>query len=154
MNEGLKPCPFCGGDARTMEMFGGTFVTCGNVNCALDVEVTRLTWNTRPVEDALRARIAELERSDELLDAVIAAVQPFAHAGETLHGAIARRIAELEAAQRPIPFSERGPHPFQTVWCYDVPSEQWIKITGEQAQKEMDRLSHWLPMPPAPEDAA
>jgi len=58
MSNELKPCPFCGGNA----VVNGD----GNAECG-DCFVESLTdWNTRPIEDALRARIAELEESIEM----------------------------------------------------------------------------------------
>jgi len=61
----LKPCPFCGKEPSTYEDTG--YVYCPNDDCMvadsywekaiLPVE----KWNTRPIEDALNARIAELE---------------------------------------------------------------------------------------------
>jgi hypothetical protein len=63
----LKPCPFCGGDSVTLQSLGG-HTRAGCVDCG--AEVTRpmglyrnamIEWNTRPIEDELTARIAELE---------------------------------------------------------------------------------------------
>ena len=58
----LKRCPFCGGKA-SYRLDGG--VTCEN-NCFFTGWHEFLTkseayWNTRPIEDALQKRIAELE---------------------------------------------------------------------------------------------
>ena len=60
MSEELRPCPFCGGEAH--ECLDNHF-DCLNPGCpmagarAIPLE----NWNTRPIEDALTARIAELE---------------------------------------------------------------------------------------------
>lgn len=52
----LKPCPFCGA-AGVKSRHG--YYTCSNDYCNL---VTMSNgWNYRPIEDALQARIAELE---------------------------------------------------------------------------------------------
>ena len=51
---GLKPCPFCG----KKQSEWSPDCACGNP--ALD-SMTKGAWNRRPIEDALRARIAELE---------------------------------------------------------------------------------------------
>ncbi len=60
----LKPCPFCGSKNTTLDYFEiscpqelGTLVLCGD--CGSYSTVDR--WNTRPIEDALNKRIAELE---------------------------------------------------------------------------------------------
>ena len=60
MSEILKPCPFCGGEPH--ECLDNHF-DCLNRGCpmagarAIPLE----DWNTRPIEDDLRNRIAELE---------------------------------------------------------------------------------------------
>ena len=60
MSEELRLCPFCGGEAH--ECLDNHF-DCLNPGCpmagarAIPLE----NWNTRPIEDALTARIAELK---------------------------------------------------------------------------------------------
>lgn len=81
----LKPCPFCG--AAGVKNRDG-YYTCSNDHCNL---VTMSDgWNYRPIEDALQARIAELElilAADKLIeDGWIGRIE----AGD-------KRIAELEA---------------------------------------------------------
>jgi hypothetical protein len=61
----LKPCP-CGAQAHASEIVGGWMINCRSPKCGFEaVRDTRdeavAAWNTRPVEDALRARIDELE---------------------------------------------------------------------------------------------
>ena len=55
MNEELRLCPFCGGEAELCYSEVDTF--CRKCNVMQETEL----WNTRPIEDALNARIAELE---------------------------------------------------------------------------------------------
>ena len=57
----LKPCPFCGLEAQTYSDGNYTVVYCNCINCdPIDWDgVNPEIWNTRPIEDALRA---ELER--------------------------------------------------------------------------------------------
>ena len=57
----LKPCPFCGGEAELCYSEVDTF--CRKCNVMQETEL----WNTRPIEDALRLRIAELEALVERL---------------------------------------------------------------------------------------
>lgn len=60
----LKPCPFCGKPASRWYDTGGDFdvPVCGCIYHAnaygKDMEIE---WNTRPIEDSLLARVAELE---------------------------------------------------------------------------------------------
>ena len=61
MSEELRPCPFCGGEAELCYSEVDTF--CRKCNVMQETEL----WNTRPIEDALRLRIAELEAEIERL---------------------------------------------------------------------------------------
>ena len=63
----LKPCPFCGGnDIVYEEALSVTY--CNDCGGELD-EGFGSDWNTRPIEDALNARIAELEGKIDQLTA-------------------------------------------------------------------------------------
>jgi len=64
MSEKLKPCPFCGGTKICTEK-GINLNYCDN--CSAESNVER--WNTRPIEDDLRNRIAELEAEIDQLAA-------------------------------------------------------------------------------------
>ena len=65
MNEKLKQCPFCGGTKICTEK-SINLNYCDNCSAESNVE----HWNTRPIEDELRKRIAELEaENDRLQDA-------------------------------------------------------------------------------------
>ncbi len=60
----LKPCPFCGSPAYSYHDncidFAGVKCDLGGCVCA-DILITENNWNTRPIEDNLIARIAELK---------------------------------------------------------------------------------------------
>ena len=134
MTDELKACPFCGGGGAgyiddvqypdTPHERVWYAVTCGkcDANGAWDLGKSGAAekWNTRAVEDALRAR-----------------------------------IAELEAQLTPIPFSERTPDRYGTFMFYSRAgwwSSAWYSdITQEIILRE---YTHWLPLPPAPEDNA
>ena len=58
----LIPCPFCGGEAELCYSEVDTF--CRQCNVMQETEL----WNTRPIEDALRLRIAELEAENEKIN--------------------------------------------------------------------------------------
>ena len=55
----LKPCPFCGLEAQTYSDGNYTVVYCNCINCdPIDWDgVNPEIWNTRPIEDALRAEL-------------------------------------------------------------------------------------------------
>ncbi|NLI08142.1 MAG: hypothetical protein GX457_13780 [Thermotogaceae bacterium] len=65
----LKPCPFCG---RKPYESGG-YVSCHTEECLANADYHEPAigsiedWNTRPIEDALNKRIAELEAENERL---------------------------------------------------------------------------------------
>ena len=65
MSEELRPCPFCKSNNTTLDYYEiscpqelGTIVVCNDCGASA---TSIVGWNTRPNEDALTARIAELE---------------------------------------------------------------------------------------------
>ena len=71
MSEELRPCPFCGNEP----VVEGNLVACNNLNCPTHdnywtdpMIFTCDQWNSRPIEDALNARIAELEHRNKVLE--------------------------------------------------------------------------------------
>ncbi len=68
MSEELKPCPFCG-STEIRYGYGPLFpvVWCNKCDAQVqdvdDVDDAIKLWNTRPIEDALNKRVAELEES-------------------------------------------------------------------------------------------
>jgi len=97
----LRPCPFCGGKAITAtfldyddldymafevndsESIDGE-VTCENERCINGWYLSPKDWNTRPIEDALESRLAELEAE--------------VTKGHELQDELTARIAELSPA--------------------------------------------------------
>jgi len=62
----MKPCPFCGGEPTSSNEFDDEVLFYGctkDIDCPMyDAPFVNLeNWNTRPIEDALNARVAELE---------------------------------------------------------------------------------------------
>jgi hypothetical protein len=59
----LKPCPLCGWSPQLATSFGEPVVGCVNRSCDLcDTEWFDVdAWNTRPIEDTLRARAEAAE---------------------------------------------------------------------------------------------
>ena len=81
----MKPCPFCGGTKICTEK-GINLNYCDNCSAESNVE----HWNTRPIEDALNKRIAELEKALNIdTDLTIAGLRKELRDATT-------RIAELE----------------------------------------------------------
>ena len=83
----LKACPFCGSSNTTLDYYEiscpqelGTIVVCNDCGASAKSIVD---WNTRPIEDALNARIAELEAENERLS-------------QLLHDEMSQLRAELE----------------------------------------------------------
>ena len=97
----LKPCPFCGKMPEVYEFNRRKYYGCGRDECytaGFNGTVTKSIWNTRPIEDNLRKRIAELEtkiRHNALWQASEDSEER-AHL-EKLVPDLKKRIAELEA---------------------------------------------------------
>ena len=123
----LKPCPFCGNEP----VVEGNLVACNNLNCPTHdnywtdpMIFTCDQWNTRPIEDELQAR-----------------------------------IAELEAAQRWIPVSERLPELDQDVLAAvegDIVTGHFYQqfdgeIYFDSEEDAMLIATHWMPLPEPPE---
>lgn len=151
MNEELKPCPFCGEKPATYSDVEGLWVYCNNGDCINDSSASLSgAWNARPDEDALRDEL-ELARNErgEALDALDACL---AHR-ESLNqenNALRARIAELEAAARPVAFSERMPENGQLIFTWDTEARSWYTWTFSPGGFQPEQDVYWLPMPPAP----
>ena len=99
----LKPCPFCGKMPEVYEFNRRKYYGCGRDECytaGFNGTVTKSIWNTRPIEDALNARIAELSQAVGLITTlkptmVMDADHPLEMAKEVAEYVTAR-IAELE----------------------------------------------------------
>ena len=62
MTDELKPCPFCGHEPKYIGANAQFAVACVNDACLCLANSDYVgAWNTRPVEDALRARVTDLE---------------------------------------------------------------------------------------------
>lgn len=69
MSEKLIPCPICGSENTVRLPYNdrADIERCKNCNLTIIVPIGYTMWNTRPIEDALNARIAELEAEIERL---------------------------------------------------------------------------------------
>jgi len=75
MSEELRPCPFCGNKniRKNFGIFPELFCSeCEATIYAYDEhEDLAKSWNTRPLEDALQSRIAELEAENNRLSVLL-----------------------------------------------------------------------------------
>ena len=129
----LKPCPFCGGEAELCYSEVDTF--CRKCNVIQETEM----WNTRPIEDELRARIAELEAESERF---------------TVHSRIKRQDDKW------IPVSERLPEKQKlTIGFTDNSAYVFFEIVNDDEmglvmypyQNRKGTVTHWMPLPSPPE---
>ena len=140
----LQPCPFCGGDAQvntwTMHGITESRCFCPNSDCPNSVRTVALEqWNTRPIEDALNKRIAELEAESERF---------------TVHSRIKRQDDKW------IPVSERLPEKQKlTIGFTDNSAYVFFEIVNDDEmglvmypyQNRKGTVTHWMPLPSTPE---
>ncbi len=119
----LKPCPFCGEQPD----YDGVFVNCLTTGCFTSMEDDLIeNWNRRPIEDALRQRIAELE-----------AAQKWIPVGERLPEARQRvLVANKNRFFRPTIAIYAGMIDVRHVWICDYSDEY---------------ITHWMELPSLPE---
>ena len=126
----MRPCPFCGSaDIRTEP--GINLNYCDKCSAEANIE----HWNTRPIEDALRARIAELEEEIDQL---------------TSHSNIERQDDKW------IPVSERLPEDLQSIIVFTKDRKTYIirflELYGREGFGSLsDIVTHWMPLPVLPE---
>jgi len=135
----LKPCPFCGGKAFTCTFDDSDDeVTCENEYCIYGWYLSPDHWNNRPIEDALHARIAELEAEIDQL---------------TAHDATERQDDKW------IPVSERLPDNWESVLTIDISKSTRDMVTAFYNPEtslwsthfSCDLwVTHWMPLPEPP----
>ena len=107
MSEILRPCPFCGEsvelDYSELPNRKHWFITCECCGMMYQSSISqrkyvKVDWNNRPIEDALNARIAELELRLDVYNGNMYDVVVDENAKLEAQVVIAnKRIAELEA---------------------------------------------------------
>ena len=133
MSEELRPCPFCGTlpQANTW-IFRGISETryfCPNQECPLSVRtVTLEQWNSRPIEDVLNKRIAELEAMVKRLMRMVE--DRFVLLGNSLDG-------HLQDCNCAVFLSSRMERDAWSELCYEWHGiySDWQSANGHQAGK-------------------
>ena len=131
MSEELRPCPRCGDEAHVVTEDGEVSMflceACGywsDVSEFERIEDAFKWWNTRPIEDALRARITELEK-----------VRRWIPVSERLPEAYTRVLACSESGYMEVDY--------RIHFCrVDVGIAEFYSL---------DNVTHWMPLPPNPE---
>jgi len=156
MSEELKACPFCGSNniRPAQEESGVICRNCGTEGYH--------SWNTRPLEDALRARIAELEASDKY-DTELTEKR-FDEEATLWKRIVERRderIKELEDANRWIPVSEKPAtvtrvlvymkNNYIVIATYYKHINAWKNDCGGRIKGDNIIKWQYLPMPTLPE---
>jgi len=140
----LKPCPFCGtlpqANAWIFRGISETRYFCPNQECPLSVRtVTLEEWNTRPIEDALNARIAELELRLDVYNG-------------NMYDVVVDENAKLEAERRWIPVGERLPEEKQNVLALDKTGTAYHwEHSRSLSNIFVSDYTHWMPLPKPPE---
>ena len=137
----LKLCSYCKSvpQANTWTLHGITETRyfCPNPDCPHSVRTVRLEqWNTRPIEDDLRKRIAELEAGNDQLTA---------------------RWRQERQDDKWIPVSKRLPEDGKPVWVCTIWNEQhsgflidgvWGGLFRDFREGE---VTYWMSLPEPPE---
>jgi hypothetical protein len=134
----LKPCPFCpdGGDLQLVTFTDGVddVVHCHTCDRILKHKI----WQTRPIEDDLRKRIAELEAEIDQLTA---------------------RLRQERQDDKWIPVSERLPDNWKSVLTIDISKSTRDMVTAFYNPEtslwsthfSCDLwVTHWMPLPESP----
>lgn len=147
MSEELRPCPFCGGEAFYIKIMGN-YEKPHEIYCSkCDGAITEgrsekqvvTNWNTRPIEDELQARIAELEAerrwipvSERLPDTKIVydEFDVIVELGDIESGEMIRRVDLLS---------------------YDYRNKSWNDDCGEFGFYPVTGVTHWRERPTPPE---
>ena len=143
----LKLCPFCGMNyaENAWDECGSEYWVCEFCGAASGTARDEYGWNTRPIEDTLNKRIAELVSSNMVMAKGVLDLKA--------------RIAEFEEKQRWIPVSERLPEDGKPVWVCTIWNEQhsgflidgvWVGLFRDFREGE---ITHWMPLPELPEES-
>ena len=150
MSDELKACPFCGKMPRENSVtlpfdVGGRRKIA---QCACGAFLYTGRWNTRPREDALQARIMELEKS--LHDQIVEDTERIVSRNERIL-ALEAEITTLREQVRWIPVSERLPEKDGAYIGWD--GTLYVGFTWDERFSVMfpNTVTHWMPLPLPPE---
>jgi hypothetical protein len=170
MTEELKPCPFCGKPAYTECVDDGCYAMCPNIECEFAGTGSQKAWNTRPIEDALRAELeavkVELQQANSETTAAREALDKATDRMSAEFARLAEELQQAREAQRWIPVSERLPESetenratfmiagiidgfqFVSSAAYDYRYGEW---QSELGMNMSDLITHWRPLPEPPQ---
>ena len=120
----IKPCPYCGSTDIKLHDEITHAVWCQECFSeveSIDIESAIKLWNTRPIEDALQARIAELEAQQRWIP-------------------VSERLPEGRTV---LVFKKEGSISIDTTYI-DGGNYFWWK-SGQS------KVTHWMPIPQPPE---
>jgi Lar family restriction alleviation protein len=138
----LKPCPFCGGEAAYTQILGNYgrphevyCSTCdGGITEGRSKDGVIHNWNNRPIEDALTARIAELEAEQRWIP-------------------VSERLPEFNKVVAVIDMSDKDSHlcnVYETAILVEVRGDTRFGFIGHSGWDSSD-VTHWMPLPKLPE---
>lgn len=110
--------------------------------------------NRRTRQSDIEIRDAEIERlrseNEQLREVARMEREALIGASKEVERILRGRIAELEAAQRPVAFSERKPEDGQRVLAYNWEYRGYWEMYDyhDDNYGVPNCLTHWLPMPP------
>jgi hypothetical protein len=123
----MKRCPFCGEPADDRYQ---SLTKCRNDKCLMNEWDDTLfyldkEWNNRPIEDALNARIAELEDAQRWTP-------------------VSERLPLLRDSKAVLVYTKSG----ETYSGLYLGNNEWTGLLHDFREGE---VTHWMPLPSAPE---
>ena len=141
MSEELRPCPFCGGHMRWNDNEFESAYVCDDCHYFIEwdgmLEEFVKWWNARPIEDALNARIAELEEKQRWIP-------------------VSERLPEVGKVVHVIDMNDIGGHLcnlYETAVLVEVSGNKRFGFIGHSGWDTSD-VTHWMyamPLPTPPE---
>jgi len=170
----LRPCPFCpdGGDLQLVTFTGGAddVVHCHECGTILKHKI----WQTRPIEDELQKRIAELEAEAKAVKENSQWLARLTESSRKENEHLRQTLSVYAAKQRWIPVSERLPDTkivydkfdviveFEDIengvmtrcvelMSYDYRNKSWNDDCWEFGFYPVAGVTHWRERPTPPE---